>query len=120
MNNSNYEMPIPALTMWKMFSDTVPILYNTTEQNPENIVQHLTKLISSDQLLNIFIFSRPAEITNEDYEVISDKYKSFTVWLLGRFFHFLSVGELQRFVTIVYHKFFGEHYRFLQNTWRYY
>lgn len=97
MYNSNNEMPIPALTMWKMLSDTVPILYNTTEQNPENTVQHhLTKLISSDQLSNIFIFSRPEEITNAEYELISDKYKSFTVWLLGRFFHFLSVEELQK------------------------
>lgn len=107
MSNSNTETEtlIPALSMWKMFSDTVPELYNKMENNPEDTVQRLTNIINSDELSNIFVFPRPEEITNEEYELITDKYKSFTVWLLGRFFHFLNFEELQRQVFVVFIEF---------------
>lgn len=88
------EDKIPAFPMWKMFNDTIPALFKL--ENCESNVERLGNIIKSDEFSNIFEYNHNANLTMEEYESISSKYKSFTVWLLGRFFYLLSVEKLVR------------------------
>lgn len=93
--NLSDEQKIPALPMWKIFSHTVPNLYNINFK-PEDNVQALTRIINSEELSNILVFSPLGHITIDEYNMITAKYKSFTIWLIGRFFYFLSCDHLAR------------------------
>lgn len=84
----------PAFSMWKMFNDTIPALFKL--ENCEGNVERLGNIIKSDEFLNIFVYNHNPLHTMEENESISSKYKSFTVWLLGRFFCFLSSEKLAR------------------------
>lgn len=124
------EEQIPAFSMWKMFNDTIPALFNL--DNVEGQIERLGKIIKSDEFSNIFVYSYNPNITSIECEFISNKYKSFTVWLLGRFFYLLSS---EKFVRIhdtivdaqlrilylmsvtqpdVYHELAGEYYEALK------
>lgn len=88
------EEAVPAFSMWKMFNDTLPALFK--QENCEGSVEKLGNIIKSDAFSNIFVYNYNASVTMEEYESISTKYKSFTVWLLGRFFYLLSSEKLAR------------------------
>lgn len=80
--------------MWKMFNDTIPALFKL--ENCEGNVERLGNIIKSDEFSNIFVYNHDPLLTLQEYESISTKYKSFTVWLLGRFFYLLSSEKLVR------------------------
>lgn len=88
------EDKIPAFSMWKMFNDTIPALFSL--EHCEDNVERLGNIIKSDQFSNIFVYSHNPSLTIDECESISGKYKSFTVWLLGRFFYLLSFENLIR------------------------
>lgn len=88
------EDQIPAFSMWKMFNDTIPALFNL--EHCEDNVERLGNIIKSDEFSNIFVYSHNPNLTMQECESLSSKYKSFTVWLLGRFFYLLSSEKLAR------------------------
>lgn len=92
---SGIEEMIPAFSMWKMFNETIPALFKM--ENCESNVEKLVKIIKSEEFSNIFVCNYETTWTFEKYEAISNKYKSFTVWLLGRFFYLLSYEKLCRY-----------------------
>lgn len=88
------EETIPAFSMWKMFNDTIPALFKL--ENCEGNVERLGNIIKSDEFSNIFVYNHNPSLSMEEYESVSGKYKSFTMWLLGRFFYLLSCEKLVR------------------------
>lgn len=91
---SEVEDKIPAFNMWKMFCETIPILFQI--ENCEANIVKLGTIIKSHDFSNIFQYSYEPKITREEREAIRSKYKSFIVWLLGQFFYMLSVEKSER------------------------
>lgn len=89
------EERIPAFAMWKMFNDTVPAL-SKMEEHPEGNVKKLANIINSEEFSGIFVYNNTQSLEPEEYIAISHMYKSFTEWLLGRFFYLLSYEKLSR------------------------
>lgn len=88
------ENTIPAFSTWKMFNDTIPALFKM--ENSEINFERLGKILKSDEFSNIFVYKHQPTLTMEEYESVADKYKSFTAWLLGRFFYLLSAEKVAR------------------------
>lgn len=91
---SAIEDQIPAFSMWKMFNDTIPALFEL--DNCEDNVERLGNIIKSDEFSNIFVYNHNPNLSMAESEFLLSKYKSFTVWLLGRFFYLLSSEKLAR------------------------
>lgn len=90
----NLESKIPAFSMWKMFNDTIPALFEI--EFSEACVERLTNIVKSEEFSNIFVFNDNSELSLMEYESIARKYDAFTVWLVGKFFYLLQCDKLSR------------------------
>ncbi|RZC32904.1 serine/threonine-protein kinase ATR, partial [Asbolus verrucosus] len=85
---------IPAFSIWETFSETIPALMSTRPS--EKSVEHLAKIIKSGDFSNIFVYNRDSSQSFKSHQKITDKYKCFTTWFLGRFFYLLSCEKLSK------------------------
>lgn len=83
-----------ALSMWKTFKEAILSLTNL--KNIENNMKRLTNVIKSDEFLKMLIPNHNPNLTLEQSNAINEKYKSFTMWVLGRFFYLLGHCKLHR------------------------
>ncbi|XP_057666885.1 serine/threonine-protein kinase ATR-like [Diorhabda carinulata] len=97
---SSLEEKIPAFSMWKMFNDTVPVIIKA--ECWEASIRKLASIIQSKEYSNIlFIYNKEYNVTNEQYQEIQEKYKAFTVWLLGQFFYLLGNEKFSKVHDII-------------------
>lgn len=87
----NIEEVIPTFSMWKSFNETL----TNTKYNESN-VKKLANVINTEEFSNILLYNHNPTLTFEQNNEINDKYKAFTVWLLGRVFYLLSNEKLAR------------------------
>ncbi|CAH1116639.1 unnamed protein product [Phaedon cochleariae] len=93
------EEEIPAFSMWKMFNDTIAVLIRG--DCSESSVKRLAAIIQSKECSNIFICIKDANVTFQQYQQISEKYKAFTTWLLGQFFYLLGCERFSKLHDII-------------------
>lgn len=84
---------IPAFPMWKMFYDTIKLL---ELEYTESKIEHLAKIVKSQNLSHVFIYNTDETVPYERYKLMYQKYKAFTIWLLGKFFYLSSLNNLSR------------------------
>ncbi|XP_071056684.1 serine/threonine-protein kinase ATR [Onthophagus taurus] len=82
---------IPAYSTWEIFYHTIQLL----EQEPcETMISKLTEIVNSENLTNIFVYTSTSDESYKHQEEMSQQYKSFTIWLMGKFFYLLSCESL--------------------------
>lgn len=101
----NIEELIPAFSTWQTINETFTNLKYT-----DNNVKRFVNLTKSDEFLKTLICSHNSNLTYEQSEEINVKYKSFTVWVLGRFFYLLGRSKLKG-----YHLLYRVYYLFITN-----
>lgn len=84
---------IPAFSMWKSLNDTISFIKKA--ESWEAGVDKLAKIIR-DYSNILFICSREPHVTFEQYQVIQETYKTFTIWLLGQFFYLLGHDKFNK------------------------
>lgn len=92
---NSIEECIPAFSMWKMFNDTIIPTLSKMEYS-ESSLQKLASIVKTKEFLKIVVYNHEPTLTFKEYQHILNKYKIFTLWLLGRFFYFLSCEKLTR------------------------
>ncbi|XP_023017943.2 serine/threonine-protein kinase atr isoform X2 [Leptinotarsa decemlineata] len=90
---------IPAFSSWKMINDTIPVLMKG--ECSEASVKRLATIIQSKECSNIFICAKDPMFTFEQYQEISEKYKTFTTWLLGQFFYLLGCERFSKLHDVI-------------------
>lgn len=81
-----------AFPTWKMLDELVDSLLKPGAID-RNAIQTLANMVMSKEFSRTFIYNKEAGINFQAYEDIVDKYRSFTTWLLGQFFYFLSCDD---------------------------
>lgn len=99
MGSFNVEEHIPAFSMWKMLNETVPVLRKG--DCSEASIKKLASIIQSKEGSSIFICQKDQSVLFQQFQNISDNYKSFTTWILGQFFYLLSLEKFENVHSII-------------------
>ncbi|GJQ85421.1 hypothetical protein Trydic_g23851 [Trypoxylus dichotomus] len=97
---ASIETEIPAFSMWKIFYDTMKLL---ELDHSETKIEHLANIITTQKLTHIFVYNPDGIVSYEQSNLISQKYKAFTIWLLGKFFYLSTLNNLSGIHTLVTH-----------------
>lgn len=90
---ASVETDIPAYPMWKIFYDTIKLL---ELDYSESKIEHLANIVNTQKLTSIFVYNSDGTVSYERYNEMCQKYKAFTVWLLGKFFYLSTFNNLSR------------------------
>ncbi|KAK9881237.1 hypothetical protein WA026_015355 [Henosepilachna vigintioctopunctata] len=87
------ETKIPAFPSWKALNITLtmPDVFKK-----EDSVTRLVSIIKSDAFENSFVYEKDSSLSYCLYQEIADMYNSFTIWILGRFFHAMGNEKLYK------------------------
>ncbi|XP_044758902.1 serine/threonine-protein kinase atr [Coccinella septempunctata] len=90
---SSIEETILAFPSWKLLNDTMimPDVFKKEES-----VTRLVSIIKSSVFENTFVHEKDPSLSYTEYQEIANMYKSFTTWILGRFFYAMSGRKLNR------------------------
>ncbi|XP_065155593.1 LOW QUALITY PROTEIN: serine/threonine-protein kinase ATR [Atheta coriaria] len=87
-----YLQAIPALATWKMLSDTIDTLHT---MSTEKLFERLSIMVEKPALCEMFVFEMP-HVPFEELNVLNQKKKEFTSWVLGQFFYLSTLPNIQR------------------------
>lgn len=87
------EEKIFAFPSWKVLNDTMimPDVFKKEES-----VTRLVSIIKSSVFENTFVHEKDPSLSYTEYQEIANMYKSFTTWILGRFFYAMSGRKLHK------------------------
>lgn len=95
---TSVEEEIPAFSMWKIFYDTMKLL---EMDQSEGRIEDLANIINTQKLTSIFVYSADGSIPYDKYNSMCQKYKAFTIWLLGKFFYLSTLNNGSRYVNLL-------------------
>ncbi|KAL3272429.1 hypothetical protein HHI36_013911 [Cryptolaemus montrouzieri] len=90
---ASIETTIPAFLSWKVLNDTMimPDVFKKEES-----VTKLVSIIKSSVFENSFVHEKDPSVSYNEYQEIAKMYKSFTTWILGRFFYAMGSEKLHK------------------------